>query len=313
MRLLNKFIIFFILYSTLQAQENNITLDSNQVLSVYTLQVNKTTESTYDKFEKLFSEYDGTFIEDMFIFSADMFIPDEIIRTTKDIIENRENKGFSNNLGSLPKILGNDAFNMFLTTSYYYMQDISQITEKIWSDEVCDPDCFKYYTSKEPKVPLLHLKKDDKEARGVSKHGIVLPINENFPHALYPYAKIPDGCSAEGFRDLYRQSNLISDDEKWLTKACNVHDRCYSTIGKTYQECNSNFIINILDSCNTISNTKTMLSMGSKNAFCSMKALSIATGANSCAEKYFKKAQRQQKKYFQWVKEYEEMYHNANK
>ena len=312
MTLFNTLIGSLIFFTTLQAKENTITLNPNKITSVYTLHVDKEDESTYDKFENLFSDYDGTFMEDMFIYTADIFMPDEIIRSTKDIIEHRKDKGFDKSIENFPKTLGNDAFNMFLTTGYYYMQDISQVTERVWSEELCDPDCFRYEASKEPKEPILDLKESDKNARGVSSNGIVLPINENFPYAFYPYAKIPDGCSAEGFKDLYKQSNLISDDNKWLTEACNLHDRCYATIGKTSQQCNSKFIVDILDACNDISNTKTVLSMGSKNAFCGMKALSIATGANSCAEKYFLKAQRQQKIYFQWVKEYEEMYRDAN-
>ena len=114
--LLHKFIIFLILCTTLQTQESHITINPHKITSVYTLHVDKRIESTYDKFEKLFSDYDGTFIEDMFIYTADMFMPDEIIRTTKDIIEHRKDKGFDKSIENFPKTLANDAFNMFLTT-----------------------------------------------------------------------------------------------------------------------------------------------------------------------------------------------------
>ena len=143
---------------------------------------------------------------------------------------------------------------------------------------------------------------------GHTENGVILPVNDNFPNAYYPYAQKPDGCSAEGLHDLYRQSNKLSDDDKWLTEACNEHDRCYSTIGTTSQECNSQFIVNAIDSCNAISAEKTVLTLGSKNAFCGFKGLMVATGANSCAKKYFSRAQREQKLYMQWVENYEKAY-----
>ena len=65
--------------------------------------------------------------------------------------------------------------------------------------------------------------------------------------------------------------------------------------GSNYKECNANFIVNTIDSCNEISGRNTLLFMGTKNAFCGIKTLAVSTGANLCAEKVFRKAQRRQK------------------
>ncbi len=312
MRIIKLYFILFFTFSSLSlAEDKNDTVKNLDIITVRTLEIQKSTESSYDEFVNLFSDYDGTWAEDMFIYSADIFLPDEMMRATKDVIKNRKDEGHNNQAENLPKSLGNDAYNMFLTTMYYYVQDIYQITGKVWSDEVCKPDTFKYDKDKEPKKIFLDLNTTDDNARGVTENGILLPINDNFPNAFYPYAKKPDGCTTDGLEDLYGKSNNISDDDKWLTEACNEHDRCYSTIGTTSKECNSQFIVRAIDSCNAISTEKTVLSVGSKNAFCGFKGFIISTGANYCAKKYFDKAQRQQKVYIQWVERYEKAYLNA--
>ncbi|CAA6828202.1 MAG: Unknown protein [uncultured Sulfurovum sp.] len=300
-------ILLCITLSSLKA-ENNTTLEK---MTLYTPELEKKHQSTYDRFKKFFSKYDNTLMEDLAIYVVDMFVPDEMIRSTKDVFDNRKDKSFKGHVEHVPQVLSNDVSNVFLSTFYYYMQDISKITDKVWSNQVCTPSSFQYKISLEPKEPLLTLKIDDEHARGVTENGIVLPVNENFPHAFYPYAAEPNGCSAEGFQDLYDQSNLVSDDDEWLSEACNEHDRCYFTLGKTSQECNSEFIVNTIDACTQISSIHTIVSMGTKNAFCNVKALSIATGANSCAEEYFSHSQREQKAYMQWVRKYEHTYRNA--
>lgn len=312
MKIINlHFVFFFIISTLLFATESNGTLEDLEVTTVRTLEVKKSTKSSYDRFEELFSDYDGTWMEDMFLYSIDVFMPDEFMRATKDVIKNRRDEGHSSHSEVYPKSLGNDAYNMFLTSMYYYIQDVYQITGQVWSDEVCTPDTFVYDEDKEPKQVFLNLKVADKNARGVTEKGVILPINDNFPNAYYPYAKRPDGCTTDGLEDLYKQSNEISDDDAWITEACNEHDRCYSTLGTTSQECNSQFIVRAIDACNEISAKKTVLSAGSKNAFCGFKGFVIATGANYCAKKYFDKAQRQQKLYMKWVEKYEKAYLDA--
>lgn len=271
----------------------------------------KDPDTNYEKFERKFSEYDDTWFEDMFFYSIDMFIPDEVTRIVKDVLENRQDEGFGDQTEEIPQTLANDSYNMLLGTAYYYMQDMARITERVWKNEACNPAHFAYNRSIEPKVPLLDLNECDPLARGVSKNGVVLPFNENFPNALYPYAAKPDGCSAEGLQDLYDQSNDISDDDEWLKKACDRHDECYYTEGTTSKACNSKFIVEIIDACNSIKSTDTIKYMGMKNSFCGIKGLLVASGANACARRYFAHAQKMQRAYNLWVQRYEKAYFEA--
>ncbi len=293
---------------TVGSPDHQNATESSQVLVSDTPQTKKRKKSKYKKFIRTFSKYDGSFLEDMFVYSVDMMMPDEIMKATKDVIKNRDDHGFDDMLRHFPKTLSNDMYNVLLSSTYYYMQDISRITDDTWKNAVCSPDSFDYDSKKEPKKVYLDLKESDDNARGVTPKGVVLPFNNNFPNAQYPYASKPDGCSAEELRFIYNISNIFSDDDEWLSQACDEHDKCYSTIGVTYKECNEQFILNAIDSCNNISGRSTLLFMGTKNAFCGIKALSITTGANACAEKYFDKAQRKQKVYNDWVERYEKSY-----
>ncbi|MCW8821697.1 MAG: hypothetical protein OQK45_05690 [Sulfurovum sp.] len=313
-------IIFFLtFFSYLYAYDNNISASLDLNISIkesdgfvkHIPKKRKSSKSFYKKFKKLFSDYDGTLIEDMVTYSVDIVIPDEMMLATEDIINNRNDKGFGYPAKEIPKKLSNDAYSMMLTTAYYHFQDVARITEELWEDDACDPDTFTHDISKDPKEPLLNLKANDENARGVTKNGIVLPINDNFPTALYPFASRPDGCSAEGLQDVYDLANDFSDDEPWLREACNNHDRCYFTEGTSSKECNAQFIIEAVDSCNHISNEDTLLYMGMKNAFCGFKGLTVSSAANACADRYFAEAQRKQKAYNQWVIRYEESYLKA--
>lgn len=319
MKQLNKYILISLLFfSNLHAYDlsdfadANMSNQENRKLQLYTPQI-KVTRTTYDKFQDLFSDYDGEWIEDMFTYSFDIMMPDEIMLATEDVLDNREQKGLGHPRKDIPKKISNDAYNIMLTTVYYHFQDAARITNELWEDDACDPGSFTYDINKEPKEPLLHLKASDKNARGVTQNGIVLPLNENFPEALYPYAVRPNGCSAEGLQDVYDQANDFSNDEPWLKKACDAHDRCYFTEGTTSKECNAQFIIEAVDACNHISNEDTLLYMGMKNAFCGFKGLTVSSAANACADKYFAEAQRKQRAYDQWVKRYEEAYLKANR
>ncbi len=318
MKQLNIFIIIFLtFFSNLYAydlsniEDMNVSHQEQNTIKIPIPKKRKKSKSLYDKFEDAFSDYDGAWVEDMFTYSVDIFMPDELILATKDIIDNRDDKGFSSKTKHLPKEMANDAYSIMLTTAYYHFQDISRITSDLWEDEACEPDSFEYNTSIEPKEPLLNLEANDKNARGVTKNGVVLPINLNFLTALYPYASRPDGCSAEKLQDLYDDANKFFDDDQWLREACNEHDRCYFTEGTTAKECNAKFIVEAVDSCNNISGRDTLLFMGSRDAVCGIKALIVSAAANACAEKYFAEAQRKQKAYNQWVIRYEEAFKNA--
>jgi len=320
MKPLNLYIIVFLtFFSHLYAYDltnmidTNVSYKENNTTNIDTLRPRKGSRSIYKKFEDLFSDYDRTWIENMFTYSVDTVIPDENMLVTKEIINNRIDQEFDSQAEHIPKILANDAYNMLLTTMYYHMQDISRITDEVWEEEACDPDTFENNIIKDPKEPLLYLKASDEKARGVTKNGIVLPINPNFPDAFYPYASRPNGCSAEGLQDVYDLANDFSNDDAWLGEACNAHDRCYFTEGTSSKECNAKFIVEAVDSCNNISGLDTLLFMGSKNAFCGFKALTVSAAANACAEKYFAQAQRKQKAYNQWVVRYEKAFMKAKR
>lgn len=274
--------------------------------------VEKSIPTTYDRVTNVFSDYDGSLIENMAIYSMDIFLPDEIMRASKDVIQKRKDQGHSDQIEQFPKSLANDSYNIFLTTLYYYIQDVSQITKEVWADEVCNPDTFVYILSLNPKINIV-LKESDDKARGISDNGIVLPFNPNFPKALYPYAQKPDGCSTEGLKDFYKYSNSISDDKPWLSKACDKHDKCYYTIGTSAKTCNAEFITTVIDACDSISLTSTVKSMGMKNMFCGVKGLTLSTGANACAKQYFAKAQRRQEAYLFWIEGYEKNYAEMQK
>ena len=318
MKQLNIFtVIFFTFFSHLYAYDLSHMIDKNisqQDVNTTNRQMEKPrkrSKNLYKKFENFFSDYDDTWVENMFTYTADIMMPDEMIIATRDIMNNRLDKKFGSSKQDIPNILGTDAYSWLLTTGYYQFQDISRITDELWEDDACDPGSFTYDINKEPKEPLLDLKASDKNARGVTQNGIVLPINQNFPEALYPYAVKPNGCSAEGLQDVYDLANDFSDDEPWLKKACDNHDKCYFTEGTSSKDCNAQFIVEAVDACNHISNTDTLLFMGMKNAFCGFKGLTVSSAANACADKYFAEAQRKQKAYNQWVKRYEEAYLKA--
>lgn len=322
MKPLNLYIIVFLtFFSHLYAydhnmssiQDTNVSYNEDNTTNIDTLSLKKGSKSIYRKFKDLFSDYDGDWIEDMITYPIDMIMPDEAMQSTEDIIDNRKDQELASQLEQLPKQMGNDAYNMLLTTTYYHFQDISRITNEIWEDEACDPDDFEYNASRDPKEPLLYLKENDEIARGVTRNDIVLPINPNFPDAFYPHASRPNGCSAEGLQDVYDLANEFFNDDKWLKEACNAHDRCYFTEGTTSKECNEQFIVQAVDSCNNISNVETVLFMGTRNAICGIKALTISSAANACAEKYFAQAQRKQKAYNQWIIKYEKAYMNAKR
>lgn len=322
MKQLTKYsIIFLTLFSHLYAydlnvsesQDTNISLKEVDSLREYIPKKRKSSNKFYRKFKKLFSDYDKTWVEDMMTYSVDMVMPDEMMLATEDVMDHRDEKGLGYHAKDIPKTLSNDAYNIMLTTVYYHFQDVARITEELWEDDACDPGTFIYDINKEPKEPLLHLKASDKNARGVTQNGIVLPLNENFPEALYPYAVRPNGCSAEGLQDVYDRANDFSNDEPWLRKACDNHDRCYFTEGTTSKDCNAQFIIEAIDACNHISNEDTLLYMGMKNAFCGFKGLTVSSAANACADKYFAEAQRKQRAYNQWVKRYEKAYNKIKR
>jgi len=294
-------------------QDTPLMCDLNKTKALEIPKKIKKYESHYDKLSRKLSEYRGSMFQDMFIYSADIFIPDELMRAGRDVLTNRQDNGFGEALDKKLQTIASDSMNVIASTAYYYLQDMAHISERVWKNQACNPEYFTYDAALEPKVPLLDLSACDPQARGVTKSGIVIPYNPNFPKALYPYAAKPDGCSAEGLQDLYDQSNDLSNDAKWFESVCDEHDRCYYTEGTTSKECNAKFIVEIMDACNKIETKDTLRYAGIKNAFCTMKGFWIASGANACARKYFDNAQKKQKAYNRWVERYEKAYRTLEK
>jgi hypothetical protein len=290
--------------------DTNLSKQDTNISDIHIEKPRKRSKRLYKRFENFFSDYNDDLIENIFTYSMDIMVPDEMILATKEIMNNRLDKKYGSTKEHIPKIMATDTYNWFLTSTFYQFQDVSRITHDLW-DEECEPGNFKYDIAKEPKEPILDLKADDKNARGLTKNGIVLPINANFPDAYYPYASKPNGCSAEGLHDVYEDLNRIFNDDKWIEEACNEHDRCYYTEGTSSKECNDKFIINATDACNHISVEQTVMLMGVRNTLCGMKALSVSSIANACSRKYFKEAQKKQRAYNRWIDRYEKAYHKA--
>lgn len=290
--------------------DTNISQQDTNATDSQMLKPRKRSKSLYKKFENFFSDYDDSWIENMFTYSADIMIPDEMMLATKEILNNRLDKKYGSTKEHFPKIISTDAYNWFLTSTYYQFQDVSRITDEVW-DEECEAGNFKYDFSIEPNKPILDLKADDNDSRGVTKNGIVLPYNPNFPDALYPYASRPNGCSAEGLHDVYEDLNRVFNDDKWIEEACNEHDRCYYIEGTTSKECNAQFIVDATDACHNITGRDTVFFMGVRNTLCGMKALAVSSIANACSEIYFAEAQKKQKAYNKWVIRYEKAYYKA--
>ncbi|MEY3090056.1 MAG: hypothetical protein RL113_372 [Pseudomonadota bacterium] len=290
------------LYS--DGEENQSTAD------LQLLMLQKEQKSFYKRFEAFFSEYDDTLLENSAIYALDMMMPDEDILAMKKVSKNRLKQRFGSQYLKIPQIINNDFYNVLLSSFYYHVQDFSRINDKLWEEVVCDPETFHYDQIKDPE-PNLTLKQSDAQSRGVTQNGIVLPYNLNFPTAYYPYAAEPDGCSAEKLQDVYDVANELFDDDIWLKEACDAHDRCYYTLGTSSKECNDQFIVKTVDSCNQIDIADTFFFMGTRNSLCGMKAFTISVAANACAEKYFAQAQKKQETYLKWVIKYERAYKAA--
>jgi hypothetical protein len=260
----------------------------------------KKKKSLYEKLNR----YEGSLMGDMVRLSFDMMLPDEFLYATKRLLEHRKAKGIPHAKEKRARFLVDDGYHLLLSSLYYHIEDLSDITKGAWQDEVCQPDTFLYDPARNPPFdPTLNA--NDPNARGTTPNGTTLPYNPNFPNALYPYAQKPDGCSTEGLQDLYDFSNALSNDKAWLEKACNRHDACYYTRNSSMEACNRDFIIELLGSCEAISLSHTMASMGTKNLFCGLKSLTLASGAHACDKEYFKRAQRMQKAYEAWIVSYE--------
>lgn len=58
---------------------------------------------------------------------------------------------------------------------------------------------------------------------------------------------IGDGCTTSGIENVLPEIGAFKNT---FTGACDAHDRCYTTLGTTYSECNGNFLSQMRQACN---------------------------------------------------------------
>lgn len=134
---LNIFLFIVILSGTLlQGKSNNLLIDSENntpvITTVKTENIHIDSKYNSSNFKNKLRDYDGTLFENMFIYGIDIVVPDEIFKATESILNHRKNQDIDVNTQERLKMFFQDSYNVFLTTGYYYMQDIANITEQVW-------------------------------------------------------------------------------------------------------------------------------------------------------------------------------------
>lgn len=78
-----------------------------------------------------------------------------------------------------------------------------------------------------------------------------IPDNPNFPKAEYPYAQAPDGCSSisENPKQVRDTWPFPGYGDVSFKEACDKHDRCYYTLGASWQNCNEQYRIDLMEAC----------------------------------------------------------------
>jgi hypothetical protein len=72
-----------------------------------------------------------------------------------------------------------------------------------------------------------------------------IPHNEKFPAAVFPFARVLDGCTS------WRRPAQLGDEWAGVSfkAACSAHDKCYHTINASWGECNRQFKNDLFASC----------------------------------------------------------------
>jgi hypothetical protein len=76
-----------------------------------------------------------------------------------------------------------------------------------------------------------------KKSVAVTKKKNCRNVPKRFRNAEHPYADGPNGCGGHQTGKAVRDSWVVVD----FTRGCDRHDRCYSTLGKSFKECNRDF------------------------------------------------------------------------
>lgn len=81
---------------------------------------------------------------------------------------------------------------------------------------------------------------------GAAKADILgISADSRFPTARFPYARTVDGCTS--WRQPTRASGGFSGID--FNGACQAHDECFHTLGRTWGECNSRFLSDLRQAC----------------------------------------------------------------
>ena len=135
--------------------------------------------------------------------------------------------------------------------------------------------------------------------------------NESLPY--FPYAKRPNGCSfpkaIPGTKDSINVSGLMIS----FTDICNVHDRCYYTLGTTPWECNAPFQDSLRARCvyefmNQPLNTLDVLTLGvsreEAQILCNTEAMFVAGAVIGAQDYSHRLAQERQREYLARVDQF---------
>lgn len=85
--------------------------------------------------------------------------------------------------------------------------------------------------------------------RGISPEEVNKAMRDRFPDSDFPYFAPVNGCSTPWFT-----ISLVQGSNRWFSSACNNHDRCYATPGKSKSICDGQMWREMSQICESISN-----------------------------------------------------------
>lgn len=143
-----------------------------------------------------------------------------------------------------------------------------------------------------------------------ARESCVVPYDDRWPDAQFPYAQAPDGCTFTPDEWTAPLSGLTVD----FGPACDAHDRCYYTCGAGFTSCNRDFRNKMKEQCtNDLKSVDTLLGeapnpfFGEERTICQGLAdtyyAGVETGASGIPQlgDFFDNAQDVQCEYDRWV------------
>jgi hypothetical protein len=127
---------------------------------------------------------------------------------------------------------------------------------------------------------------DEVIKRGISPENVNIAVKARFPNSAFPYYEPVDGCSAPGYYFTYSSN-------RWFKDACDNHDVCYMTPGKSRLTCDVLFREKLFKVCETTSNLE-----------CRITAEVYYNAVRKYGEEFYNKAQKKQSDYLKSVYEW---------